>query len=225
MDGHIRVLVADDQEILRTTYGLLAEHDPSLEIVGLARDGHEAVRMAEDTKADVALLDIKMPGLDGISAAKIIREKVPEMGVLLVSAYDEPEFVTEFLRVSPRAKGYLLKQTLGSLAELARAIHSVAEGRVVMDPAVVETLSRLNEKEGNSPVQALSPREREVLSLMARGYTNAGIAEMLHLETRTVENHVNRLLNKLGLPREPQYHARVMAVLTFLTGSRPIEQE
>ena len=161
----------------------------------------------------------------GITAAQRIREAHPEVGIILLSAYDDSEFIREFLRDDPRGKSYLLKHTLGTLEELSRTIHDVASGRTVLDPIMVEKLTSQKGVPDDSPLRALTRREMEVLALMAKACSNGTIASILYIQPRTVEHHINSIFSKLVISPEHGQHARVQAVLAFLKATGQARQE
>ena len=221
----IRVLIVDDQEVIREAFGMLLSSDPSVDLVGALSDGESAVNMVPVLKPDVVIMDVKMPGLNGIAAAQKIREAHPEVGIILLSAYDDSEYIREFLRDDPRGKAYLLKHTLGTMDELNRTIHDVASGRTVLDPIMVEKLTSQKGIAENSPLRSLTRRELEVLSLMAKACTNSTIASILYIQPRTVEHHINSIFSKLGISAENGQHARVQAVLAFLKATGQARHE
>lgn len=208
----IRILLAEDQEITREGYRRILEAQPDLQLVAVVEDGQAAVDMAERSCPDVAMLDIRMPRLNGLEAAERIRHSCPNIGILLLSFYDDPRYVRNFFKQDAAGKAFLLKQTIGQIDELVRAINAVARGQIMVDPVVVNDL--LN----NSSLAALkdlTPQELRVLELMTKGYTNAGIAEALVVQERTVENYVSHIFAKLHLTEKKQ-QSRVQAVLLFL---------
>jgi DNA-binding NarL/FixJ family response regulator len=176
-------------------------------------------------KPDVVIMDVKMPGINGISAAQSIREVYPEVGVILLSAYDDSEYIREFLKDDPRGKSYLLKHTLGRMDELVRTIHDVAAGRTVLDPIMVEKLTSQKGISDNSPLRSLTRREIEVMALMAKACTNGTIASILFIQPRTVEHHINSIFSKLSIAPENGQHARVQAVLAYLKATGDTRQE
>ena len=221
----IRVMLVDDQEVIREAFGMLLSSDPTVDLVGALADGDSAVQMVPVLKPDVVIMDVKMPGLNGITAAQRIREAHPEVGIILLSAYDDSEFIREFLRDDPRGKSYLLKHTLGTLEELSRTIHDVASGRTVLDPIMVEKLTSQKGVPDDSPLRALTRREMEVLALMAKACSNGTIASILYIQPRTVEHHINSIFSKLVISPEHGQHARVQAVLAFLKATGQARQE
>jgi len=216
----IRVLIAEDQTILRETYGHVLREMPNIEVLEAVADGEAAVEAAMRLRPDVVLLDIQMPKLNGIQAAERIRAALPHVGVVLFSHYSERQYAETFLRSGTAGKAYLLKTTLSEPQELARAIQVVAEGGAILAPEIQDELIRLASAAPNSQFSSLTSREMEVLGLMAEGYTNISIARKLTISERTVESHVNNIFGKLGLTSEATHNPRVMAVLLFLQSAR-----
>ncbi|MDP6452624.1 MAG: response regulator transcription factor [SAR202 cluster bacterium] len=216
VDTKIKVMIVDDQEVIREAFGMLLSNDESVDLIGALPDGQSAVEMVPVLGPNVVIMDVKMPGMNGVSAAQKIRENNPEVGIILLSAYDDSENIREFLKDDPRGKSYLLKHTLGTMDELVRTIHDVAAGRTVLDPIMVEKLTTEKGIDDNSPLTSLTRRELEVLSLMAKACTNSTIASILYIQPRTVEHHINSIFSKLGIASENGQHARVQAVLAYL---------
>ena len=212
----VKVVIVDDQEVIRDAFGVLISHEPTVRLVGTLSDGEEAIHRVPELQPAVVLMDVKMPGLNGISAAQQIREKSPEIGIIMLSAYDDSDYIREFLKDDPRGKAYLLKHTLGTMNELVRTIHDVAAGRTVLDPIMVEKLTAQKGLPESSPLRELTRRELEVLSLMAKACTNSTVASILYIQPRTVEHHINSIFSKLGIAPESGQHARVQAVLAYL---------
>jgi two-component system, NarL family, response regulator NreC len=195
----IRILLADDHTILREGIRSLLEDQPDMQVVAEAEDGQAAVALAAETAPDVALLDIAMPRLNGLEAARQIKRCAPQVKVLILSMYDNEEYIRSIL--ASGALGYLLKDA-GS-RELLAAIRTVYRGKMVLSPAVtrlvVENYLRWGETLPNLTDPCLSPREREVLQLIAEGYANKQIAEILTISIKTVQAHRSRLMEKLNL--------------------------
>jgi len=212
----IRILIAEEQTILRDTYLHLLEEQPNIEVVGSVADGAAAVESAIALQPDVVQLDIQMPKLNGIEAAKQIRQALPEVGVVLLSHYSERQYAEAFLRDGTAGKAYLLKTTLSEPAELVRAIEVVVDGGAVLAPEIQNELLRLVLNDPFSMLRDLTKREMEVLQLMAEGYTNISLANNLSISERTVESHVNNIFSKLELTSEARRNPRVMAVRLFL---------
>jgi DNA-binding NarL/FixJ family response regulator len=212
----VRVIVADDSMLLREgVTRLLGE--AGFEVVGQAEDGEELMRKVKAHKPDVAIIDIRMPPThtdEGLRAARAIREEVPDTGVLVLSQYLEEEYALELLGDDAAGVGYLLKDRVYDVDRLSEAIRRVAEGGSALDPEVVSQM--LGRRRAEDPLEELTPREREVLGLMAEGRSNRAIAEALVISDRAVEKRVTSIFSKLNLPPAPEDHRRVLAVLAFL---------
>jgi len=202
--------------LLREGMARLLE-DAGFEIVGKVDDAQKLIRSVALVRPDVAIVDIKMPPThtdEGLVAADEIRTSYPEVGVLVLSQYLESRYALRLLEQHPGRIGYLLKERVSDVAVLADAIRRVAEGECVVDPTIVARL--VNRPRQKGPLDELTEREREVLGLIAEGRSNRAIAARLFITERTVEAHSGRLFAKLGLEATPDYHRRVLAVLTFL---------
>lgn len=219
----IRVLMVDDHELMRQAYGMYLNDEPDIDVIGYAGDGQEAVAMTAAQKPDVIIMDGKMPRLNGIEAAAIIRERSPETGIVLLSAFDDDEFVRDFL-ADPKGKAYLLKHTLTRLSDLVQAVKDVAEGKTVLAPSIVMKLAGGGQTAESGFLAEMTEREREVLSCMARGLNNAAIAEELFIQPRTVERHIGSIFSKMRLQQQPTAHARVNAVLFYLSETGKLSQ-
>jgi len=213
----VRVVVADDAVILREGLArLLAE--AGFEIAGLAADRDELVALVERERPDVAIVDIRMPPThtdEGLQAAREIRERRPETGILVLSQHVRASYALELLSHGSEGIGYLLKERVSDLAELAASVDRVARGDSVLDPLVVEQLVA-GTRRRDDPLEQLSGREREVLSLMAEGLSNRAIAARLFVTEHTVEKHVKSIFATLRLPPSPDDHRRVRAVVAYL---------
>jgi DNA-binding NarL/FixJ family response regulator len=212
----MRVVLADDSVLLREGIARLLE-DAGFEVVGQAGNAEELLLRVRSYSPDVAVVDIRMPPThsdEGLRAAQQIREKHPEVGVLVLSQYVEAAYAMELLAESAEGVGYLLKDRVSDIAEFAAAVRRVGEGGSALDPAIVSQLVGRRRRE--DPVDHLTPREREVLELMAEGRSNQGIAERLVVTERAVEKHVTSIFGKLRLPVAPEDHRRVLAVLALL---------
>lgn len=220
----IRVLMVDDHELMRQAYGLYLETDPDIEVIGYAGDGQEAVALCVSKAPDVVIMDGRMPRLNGIEASKIIRERSPDIAIVLLSAFDDDEFVRDFL-ADPEGKAYLLKHTLTRLSDLVQAVKDVYEGKTVLAPTIVSKLAGGGQTGESGFLAEMTEREREVLGCMARGLNNAAIAEELFIQPRTVERHIGSIFSKMRLQQQPQAHARVNAVLLFLEETGKLTQQ
>ncbi len=212
----MRVVVADDSLLLREGVVRVLK-DGGFNVIAQAGDGEELVAAVARDVPDVVVTDIRMPPSytdEGLVATHRIRERFPEVGVLLLSQYVETEFAVELVSAGAARLGYLLKDRVANVQEFTDSVRRVGKGGSVIDPEVV---SRLVERPRvASPVDDLSTREREVLSMMAEGRSNAGIAEELSLSSKSVEGHVRNIFGKLGLVDAPDDHRRVLAVLSYL---------
>jgi DNA-binding NarL/FixJ family response regulator len=214
--GAVRVVIAEDSVLLREGVARLLE-DAGFEIVGQSSTADDLLLKVRSYKPDVAIVDIRMPPTntdEGLQAAKTIREQHPGVGVLVLSQYVEPAYAMELLEDSAEGVGYLLKDRITEVGDFADAVRRVADGGSALDPAIVSKLVGRNRRD--DPVATLTPREREVLGLMAEGRSNGAIAERLVVTERAVEKHVTNIFGKLGLAATPEDHRRVLAVLAFL---------
>jgi DNA-binding NarL/FixJ family response regulator len=212
----MRVVVADDSTLLREGLVRLLE-EAGFEIVGQAGDGEELLRKVRAHKPDVAVVDVRMPPThtdEGLRAAREIRSELPSVGVLVLSQYVEVAYARELLAESAEGLGYLLKDRVADVAALAEAVRRVGEGGSALDPEVVSQM--LGRRRADDPLAELTPREREVLALMAEGRSNAAIAGELVVTERAVEKHVTGIFSKLELSASGEDHRRVLAVLRFL---------
>jgi DNA-binding NarL/FixJ family response regulator len=212
----MRVVLAEDSVLLREGIARLLE-DAGFEVVGQAGTAEELLLKVRSYSPEVAIVDIRMPPThtdEGLRAARVIREKHPETGVLVLSQYIEPEYALDLLSESAEGVGYLLKDRISDVAEFAGAVRRVAEGGSALDPAVVGLLVGRSRKD--DPISSLTPREREVLELMAEGRSNQAISERLFITERAIEKHVTSIFGKLRLPADAADHRRVLAVLAYL---------
>jgi DNA-binding NarL/FixJ family response regulator len=210
-----RVVLADDDVLLREGLAGLLERS-GFEVVGQAGTASELVELVREHKPDLAVVDIRMPPthtVEGLDAAREIREELPETAILVLSAHVEVEQATDLLGTGERS-GYLLKSRVTDVDEFTDTLERIVKGASVVDPALVQELVAARRVE--DPLEDLSPREREVLSLMAEGRSNAGIARQLWITEGTVEKHVHSILTKLRLPESADDQRRVLAVITFL---------
>jgi DNA-binding NarL/FixJ family response regulator len=210
-----RVVLADDDVLLREGLASLLERS-GFEVVGQAGDGVQLISLVREQKPELAIVDIRMPpdhSTEGLDAAREIRAEFPGTGIVLLSAHVEVEHAMEVLQGGDRT-GYLLKSRVTDVDDFVDTIERVAKGGSVVDPALVQELVGARRK--NDPLAELTPREREVLALMAEGRSNAGIARVLWVTEGTVEKHVHSVLSKLPLPATEDDHRRVLAVVAYL---------
>jgi DNA-binding NarL/FixJ family response regulator len=210
-----RVIVADDDVLLREGMASLLELSGFL-VVGRAGDATELVDLVREHHPDLAIVDIRMPPdhqTEGLEAARVIREEFPQTAILVLSVHADVDHAMELL-ASGQGIGYLLKSRVTDVDEFIDALNRIARGGSVVDPALVQELVAARHR--NDPLDALSPREREVLALMAEGRSNTGIAHQLWVTEGTVEKHVSSILMKLRVPETEDDHRRVRAVITFL---------
>jgi DNA-binding NarL/FixJ family response regulator len=216
----VRVVVADDALILREGLARLLD-EARFEVVGLAGDADELCALVERASPDVAIVDIRMPPThtdEGLRAAKLIRERWPRVGILVLSQYVQARYAVELLEHGTEGVGYLLKNRVSDLGELTDSVRRVGEGSSVLDPAVVSQLVGQRRK-GSTPLEDLTERELEVLALMAEGRSNKAIAGRLFITEHTVEKHVKNIFATLRLPQSEDDHRRVLAVVTFLNAA------
>jgi DNA-binding NarL/FixJ family response regulator len=216
LGARLRAVVADDSVLLREGVARLLD-DAGFNVVGQAGDAQDLLLKVRSYTPDVAIVDIRMPPThtdEGLQAAKQIREQYPDVGVLVLSQYVESGYAMELLQEDANGVGYLLKDRVSDVGEFAAAVKRVAEGGSALDPEVVSRL--VGRRRGDDPLSSLTPREREVLDLMAEGRSNQAIADRLFVTLRAVEKHVTSIFGKLRLPADEQDHRRVLAVLTYL---------
>jgi DNA-binding NarL/FixJ family response regulator len=215
-EAPVRVVIAEDSVLLREGIASLLG-EAGFEVVGQSSTADDLLLKVRSYHPDVAIVDIRMPPTqtdEGLQAAKTIRSQHPEVGVLVLSEYVEPAYAMEVISDNAEGVGYLLKQRVSELGEFASAVRRVAEGGSALDPAIVTQL--VGRRRADDPISTLTPREREVLELMAEGRSNQAIAERLVVTERAVEKHVTNIFGKLSLTATPEDHRRVLAVLAFL---------
>jgi len=219
----IRVVIADDNILIRAGLQRLLLHDPEIEVVAECSTYDELIAAVELHLPDVVLTDIRMPPTnsnEGVRAAEHIRANHSGCGVVLLSQYIEPAYVSVLLAQGTKGRGYLLKERVSDFDELVRALRSIAGGGTVLDPKAVEALVQTRGSVGGS-LSRLTPRETEVLKSIAEGRTNAAIADALYLSRKAVEKHINSIFSKLGLTGNEDTHPRVQAVLLYLAERTP----
>lgn len=215
----MRVVIAEDSVLLRAGITRLLE-DAGLEVVAAVGDGEELLRAVAEQRPDVCVVDVRMPPThtdEGLRAALVVRRSWPDVAVLVLSQYVEEKYATELLAGDTRGVGYLLKDRVADVEEFISALRRVAGGGAALDPDVVSQL--LARSRRRDPLERLTPREQDVLKLMAEGRSNSGIASVLVVSEGAVEKHVSSLFAKLELIPGDTDHRRVLAVLRYLEGS------
>ncbi|MEU8272939.1 response regulator [Microbispora bryophytorum] len=210
-----RVVLADDDVLLREGLASLLERS-GFEVAGQAGNAAELLALVRERRPDLAVVDIRMPpghATEGVEAAKVIRTELPEVGILLLSAHVEVDQALELLATGHRV-GYLLKSRVTAVSDFVETLERIVHGGSVVDPSLVSELFSTRRRQ--DPLELLTQREREVLSLMAEGRSNAGIAHKLWITEGTVEKHVRSIMSRLRLPETEDDHRRVLAVLAFL---------
>ena len=212
----LRLVLADDAALIRQALAELLQR-AGLEVVAQAGNAPSLLRAVAEHQPDIAIVDIRMPPTqttEGIHAALQIRERFPAVGILLLSTHTEINDAVELFSATASSVGYLLKDSVSDLDELIGALTRISQGGTVLDPKlVVELLGRARRAD---PLDVLTPREREVVGLMAEGQSNAGIAKALWITHGAVEKHIKHIFSKLGIPATLDTHRRVLAVITFL---------
>jgi DNA-binding NarL/FixJ family response regulator len=217
----LRVVVAEDSYLIREGLRLLLEGAEDLELVATVSSLPALMGAVDEHAPDVVITDIRMPptGTDeGIEAAERLAEQRPDVGVVVLSQYVEPSYALRLFDGGARGRAYLLKERVGDLGQLRHAVEEVAHGGSVLDPAAVDALVEARRGDRSTVLERLTPRELEVLGLVARGMSNAAIADALTLSDRAVEKHITAILTKLDLPAEDtEVHRRVRAVVLYLS--------
>ncbi len=212
----MRVVIAEDSVLLREGLARLLG-EGGHEVVAKVGDGPGLVQAVDAWRPDLAIVDVRMPPShtdEGLQAAIEVRERAPGTAILVLSQYVEERYATELIGASAEGIGYLLKDRVADVGEFLAAVRRVGEGGAAIDPEVVAQL--LGRRRRDNPLAQISPRELEVLALMAEGRSNTGIAERLVVTEGAVEKHISSILTKLGLPAAERDHRRVLAVLTYL---------
>jgi DNA-binding NarL/FixJ family response regulator len=220
----MRLVVADDSLLIREGIRQMLEGEADIELVAICDDRDSLLRAIETHRPDVVLTDVRMPPgheNEGIAVANALRRTHPETGVIVLSQYAEPGYVVALLEGGSARRGYLLKDRLSDRFQLVAAIEEVAAGGSVVDSKVVEALVAAHAGKDRSPLDALTPREHEILAEVAVGKSNAAISDSLVITKRAVEHHISSIFAKLDLPDESEVSRRVTATLLFLAEERP----
>ena len=212
----VNVLIVEDEGLFRDMLKISLDSREDMNVVGAVSDGEAAIESADRLNPDVVLMDIELGSEpNGIAAGRAIKEAHEDMGMIILSSHKEREYLNLFAGDEFSGWSYLLKQSVSDVSVLVRAIEGAASGLVVMDPTVVDGMKPRK----GSLTAGLTPRQQEVLTLMAKGYNNAAIAETLVLGTKSVENHINAIYQELTLGRNGPFQPRVQAVLTYIKDS------
>ncbi len=219
----MRVAIADDNLLVREGLRQLLGGIPQLDVVAVCDDSYSLLEAIERDPPDVVLTDIRMPPFrdrEGIRVAAQLRETHPQIGVVILSQYSDPGLALELFESGSEGRAYLLKERVGESSQLVEAIQAVADHRSVVDPKVIDGLIAERSRAAASPLDELTPREREVLAQVATGMSNAAIASQLFLTKRAVEKHINAIFMKLNLRETGDTSRRVQATLIYLAGER-----
>lgn len=216
----IRVVAAEDSYVIREFLTSTLQDAPEVDLVAVCSNRNEVDQALESLHPDVLITDIRMPpsgGDEGIAVAARLRETDPDVGVVVLSQYAEPEYAVALFEAGSARRAYLLKERIRNRRDLIGAVEAVAGGGSVIDPRIVEVLIEARARADRSPLAELTPRELELLSEIATGKSNGAIAESLVLTKRAVEKHVNSIFSKLGLPEDQDVSRRVKATLIYLS--------
>ncbi|WP_052868030.1 response regulator transcription factor [Streptomyces niger] len=219
----MRVVIAEDSALLRAGMARLLS-DEGIDVVASLGDATEVLEVVRETRPHVVTMDVRMPPTftdEGIRAALEIQKLGPGTAVLLLSQYVEPTYAEELVRDAPAGVGYLLKQRVGDFEEFLSALHRVRRGETVLDSDIFKQF--IGSPREKHATELLTPRERQVLELMATGLTNSGIVNRLGISERAVEKHVTSILSKLRIPSSGEDHRRVLAVLNYLRGREKVQ--
>ena len=200
--SQLRILVADDNQFMRTAYKRILETQVDFEVVCMASDGEEALDMALELVPDVAILDVMMPKMDGIEAARQITNRHPQTAIVLISAFDDLAFVSAIMKDGATRRAYILKNSLDDIGELIRVVEAVANGQAVLDPSIVQKLMILYNRRAGSQMASLTETEENVLKLLLEGYDEPTIAQTLGLPREPVEALAASACEKLGLTEQ-----------------------
>ena len=200
--SQLRILVADDNQFMRTAYKRILETQADFEVVCMASDGEEALEMAVELAPDVAILDVMMPKMDGIEAARQITNRHPQTAIVLISAFDDLAFVSAIMKDGATRRAYILKNSLDDIGELIRVVEAVANGQAVLDPSIVQKLMILYNRRSGSQMASLTETEENVLKLLLEGYDEPTIAQTLGLPREPVEALAASACEKLGLTEQ-----------------------
>lgn len=212
----LRILIADDSHFMRIAYKKILETQEAFDVIALAADGEQALRQAIQLAPDVAILDIRMPKLSGIEAARRIIDHHPGTAIVIISAYEDLVYLAELVKHGPERKAYLLKSSLDDIGKLIHAVKVVTEGQTVLDPIMAHKLASLYSRQSHWIAALLTEEEQNILELMAEGYEESAIAVYHHLESGALEAHLESMYRKLGLKERNGHDPRILAVQVFV---------
>jgi DNA-binding NarL/FixJ family response regulator len=218
----LRLVVAEDNVFVREGLVTVLSTEDRIRVTGVCASLTELLDHVDRDPPDVVMTDVRMPpgqSDEGIQAARVLRSRHPDVGVVVLSQYVEPQFALDLFETTSNGRGYLLKENTGDLGRLVLALETVAAGGSFIDPAVVEAMIAARQGSATSALARLSPRELEVLAEAAAGRSNASIAAALFVSERAVEKHINAIFTKLGLVEDREVHRRVRAVLLYLAAA------
>ena len=214
--GRLQILIADDSEFMRIAYKRILESQSNFRVVAMASNGEEAVQKAAESAPDVAILDIRMPKVDGIKVAHEILRRRPGTAIVIISAYDDLSFVADLMRNGAGRKAYLLKNSLSDITELVRIVEAVDQGHTVLDSGIVHKMARLYSKHSDVLQTTLTDMEQDLLGLMAEGYDDAYICRALHMDQEQVDDISESMYGKFGIDQETAQERRIKAIQAFV---------
>ena len=214
--GRLQILIADDSEFMRIAYKRILESQSNFRVVAMASNGEEAVQKAAESAPDVAILDIRMPKVDGIKVANEILRRRPGTAIVIISAYDDLSFVADLMRNGAGRKAYLLKNSLSDITELVRIVEAVDQGHTVLDSGIVHKMARLYSKHSDVLQTTLTDMEQDLLGLMAEGYDDAYICRALHMDQEQVDDISESMYGKFGIDQETAQERRIKAIQAFV---------
>ncbi len=212
----LQILIADDSEFMRVAYKRILEAQSEFQVVAMASNGEEAVQKAAESAPDVAILDIRMPKVDGIKVAHEILKRRPDTAIVIISAYDDLSFVADLMRNGAARKAYLLKNSLSDISELIRIVEAVNQGHTVLDSGIVHKMARLYRKHSDVLQTTLTDVEQDLLGLMAEGYADAYICRSLHMDQEQVKDNAESIYGKFQLDQGTAQERRLKAIQAFV---------
>ena len=212
----LKILIADDSEFMRIAYKRILESQPNLKVVAMAADGEEAILMAAQVIPDVAILDIRMPKIDGIKVAHEIIKIAPEAAIVVITAYDDLSFVADLMRNGSARKAYLRKNSLSEISEIIRVVEEVQQGHTVLDSEIVQKMARLYSKHSDMLEAFLTDMEQDLLGVMAEGRDDYYISRVLHLDLEQVQEFSESIYHKFGIDSGTPMERRIKAIQAFV---------